>query len=423
LSSLLRCSYSKNDIKNIFLLLNQKHTFFFPQLENGLFPAAHPQLEADYTGYSNIWVRDNIHIAHAHYLCGHTSVALKNITTLTDYFVKHQFRFEKILSEALSFNVPMNRPHIRFDGNRLDEINQQWSHAQNDALGYFLWLFCKLHNEDVITNLTTPQKKLLALFVLYFAKIEYWQDADSGHWEEARKIEASSIGVVIAALLELRKIVIHQRIQYEDNTITVSFLDELIEKGRSQLEQILPAECNQPLNYRRYDAALLFLIFPLSLITDTNMVEQIVSDVTTQLQGDYGVRRYIGDSYWAADYKDKVVAEERTLDVSTDMSSRNQLLQKGQEAQWCIFDPIISIIYGLKYKVSHDAESLKLQTHYFNRALGQITSEDNWLGAFKCPESYYLERGVYVPNDVTPLLWTQANLLMAFKFMEENASN
>ena len=39
---------------------------------------------------------------------------------------------------------------------------------------------------------------------LYFQAIRYWQDEDSGHWEERRKIEASSIGAVVAGLRELR---------------------------------------------------------------------------------------------------------------------------------------------------------------------------------------------------------------------------
>ena len=48
------------------------------------------------------------------------------------------------------------------------------------------------------------ERKLLSLFARYFEKIRYWQDEDSGHWEEARKIEASSIGVVVGALEEFQ---------------------------------------------------------------------------------------------------------------------------------------------------------------------------------------------------------------------------
>jgi hypothetical protein len=44
------------------------------------------------------------------------------------------------------------------------------------------------------------------------------------------------------------------------------------------------------------------------------------------------------------------------------------------------------------------ASDLERQIAHFNRGLGQITS------ALQCPEAYFLERGVYIPNDNTPLL-------------------
>jgi phosphorylase kinase alpha/beta subunit len=50
--------------------------------------------------------------------------------------------------------------------------------------------------------------------------------------------------------------------------------------------------------------------------------------------------------------------------------------------------------------------------------LGQLTGEDCEAGEFKCPELYYMEDGKYIPNDSTPLLWTQANLRVALKKMD-----
>ena len=203
--------------------------------------------------------------------------------------------------------------------------------------------------------------------------------------------------------------------------ITTDFLDVLIAEGKQVLEKILPAECIQPdvNKYRRYDAALLFLTFPIKIV-DERMTKQILSDVIENLQGDYGIRRYLGDSFWFADYKKNLRPELRTADFSDNISTRDRLLKPGQEAQWCIFDPIISIIYGLEYQRDHDEKHLKLQIHYFNRSLGQLTEENSPYGGFKCPELYYLENGHYVPNDTVPLLWTQANLRMAFQFMKSS---
>ena len=41
---------------------------------------------------------------------------------------------------------------------------------------------------------------MLTRLVRYFAAIRFWQDEDSGHWEEQRKVSASSIGTVVAGL-------------------------------------------------------------------------------------------------------------------------------------------------------------------------------------------------------------------------------
>ena len=288
----------------------------------------------------------------------------------------------------------MERSHIRFDGQTLGELAQTWSHAQNDALGYFLWFYCKLTTEGLIK----PQHddlKMLAVFPVYFEAIRYWQDEDSGHWEETRKIEASSIGVVVVGLKLLKQVLAEPSLasscKYKGRLINRQFIDELIAKGIASLNHILPAECIQPApKKRQYDAALLFLIYPLEIVEEA-MADQILNDVITHLQGDYGVKRYLGDSFWAADYKQKLAPDAWTVDFSEDLSARNALLKAGQEAQWCIFDPIISVIYGCKFQKTRHKSFLDRQILYLNRSLGQLTGEDCPFGEFKCPELYYLQ--------------------------------
>jgi hypothetical protein len=194
----------------------------------------------------------------------------------------------------------------------------------------------------------------------------------------------------------------------------------LIAKGDRALSAILPAECVQPPPRRReHDAALLVLIYPLGVVDDS-MGERIVDGVIENLQGEYGVRRYLGDSYWTADYKDKVAEDLLTADVSNAQEIRDRLAKAGEEAQWCIFDPIVSIIAGRRYVSAGAPADLERQTLYLNRALGQITGPDCRHGELRCPEAYYLERGRYVPNDNTPLLWTQANLWLALVAMGQS---
>jgi hypothetical protein len=418
---LIKLKYTVEEIKNLSLFLKEHKTLHFSALRNGLFPAAKPDAETLYTGYKSIWVRDNVYIAHAHYICGDTAVAIKNVNTLKIYFGKHQFRFKGIVAGECDAQNPMNRPHIRFNGENLKEIDQKWAHAQNDALGYFLWLYCKLALDDMLKP-EPDDLNLLMLFPRYWEAIRYWEDEDSGHWEETRKISASSIGAVVTALSVFREY-LEKCGQLETYSDSIRLVDDLIEKGWDKLNKILPYECIQsnPNQYRRFDSALLFLIYPLNILSE-DISNNVLQNVIDNLQGDYGIRRYIGDSYWSADYKKQLIPEARTVDFSEDLSARDALLKPGEEAQWCIFDPIISIIYGLKFQRTGEKAHLEKQTHYINRALGQITGLDCPLGEFLCPESYYLEDGRYVPSDPTPLLWTQANLMAALKFMEKSLS-
>ena len=129
----------------------------------------------------------------------------------------------------------------------------------------------------------------------------------------------------------------------------------------------------------------------------------------------------MGDSYWNADYKMLLEPAQRTVDVSTDMKARNRLLEPGGEAQWCLFDPIICVIHGLRYRRTRDGDALRLQTGHLNRSLRPLTGTDTRFPPLRCPESYYRENGRYVPNDANPLLWTQANLRLALHQMEESA--
>tara|TARA_R110002124_G_scaffold25455_3_gene92283 strand:+ start:300 stop:1601 length:1302 start_codon:yes stop_codon:yes gene_type:complete len=396
--------------------LEEQGTFSFPALENGLFPAA---IAHESTGYQSIWVRDNIHVAHALNAVGKSGPACRAISTLTEYFIKHRDRLDQIISGQASPSEVMKRPHIRFDGNTLGEIDEKWAHAQNDALGYYVWFYCLLLTQGKLEPVSGTLD-LLAAFVRYFESIRFWEDADSGHWEEARKIEASSIGTVVSGLKMLKRYLDQSgnwsQFRYAGTPVSADAVDSLVQQGQAALDEILPAECIQadPLLSRKYDGALLFLICPLGLIQG-ELAETIMEDVRSHLMGDYGIRRYLGDSYWCADYKEMLGEEDRTVDFSDDQSSRDKLLKPGQEAQWCIFDSILSIIYGQRFLQSENQEDLEKQRFHLDRSLNQLTTSESVFGPYKCPESYYLEKGRYVPNDITPLLWTQGNLMMALQ--------
>ena len=430
LDRFLRDQYSIDDVRVIRQQLEESGTFQFPTLPSGLFSAAitHSQ-DLEYTGYQNVWVRDNIHIAHHFYVLGQPDKAVEAVSAIARFFHTQRNKLRDIITGKADPQNVMLRPHVRFDGATLTELSEKWSHAQNDAIGYWLWLGSTLAREGHWLP-TADDVKLLSNFVQYLEAVRFWEDEDSGHWEEARKIEASSIGVATAGLIAVRDYFATMASAQMPFGGTKSFVDQtcrraesLIERGRAALTAILPSECVQadPTKQRRCDSALLFLIYPVRIVSD-EQADQIVSDVVGQLQGPHGIRRYLGDSYWCANYKALLDPQNRTTDFSNDMAARDRLLQPGGEAQWCIFDPILSVIQGERYQATGDPERLRLQTEYVNRSLRQLTGEDSTFPPLRCPESYYLENDRWVPNDITPLLWTQANLRLALHSLEQSLS-
>jgi phosphorylase kinase alpha/beta subunit len=147
------------------------------------------------------------------------------------------------------------------------------------------------------------------------------------------------------------------------------------------------------------------------------MADRILGDVSHELTGHIGIRRYPGDSYWAPDYDVRLASSDQTRDFSDDLAARDALLERrGEEAQWCIFDPMLSALYGQRYLAGGTSIDREAQAWHFTRAVAQVTTE------WRCPELYYLRRGAWVSNPHTPLLWTQANLRLALSGMRATAT-
>lgn len=438
LKPFIKDAYAMKDFSDLQHQLLSHQLLKFRTTQNNFFPAA-ATADSENTGYKYVWVRDNIYVAYTHYILEKHEVAAENLSGLLSYFKKFQFRFDNIIDNPELKEEVMKRPHIRFNGETLTEIDEDWEHAQNDALGYFLWLYCKLANKYFSgsgLSLDTEASLVLLKFVTYFNAIRYWEDADSGHWEEGRKVSASSIGPVVAGLKELNALILSDKIDlslHPDLAPAAKLITNLIEKGESSLNTILPWECRTSENERRYDAALLYLIYPLNVV-NKQQAETILSDVKEALTGEYGIARYPYDSFWCRDFQDldKSIQTAKYTGRQQWLKEHDRAVKRGEEAQWCIFDPIISAIYGEWYQESKDPEYLKLQTLHLNRALGQITGKGNIVSAgagnnepvdipaYRCPELYYIQHNEYTPNVSTPLLWTQANLCIALKLMERS---
>jgi GH15 family glucan-1,4-alpha-glucosidase len=377
-------------------------TLDIPQVENGLFAAVGGTGAGAASGYQHAWLRDNAMIAYSRWRRGDASSALRTLQSLEAFLTTQNSRMSAIIQRPEKKEDVQERPHVRFDASTLRELPQTWSHAQNDALGDVMWLRLLMAGRGGLP-LNSSEVELFGTMARYFGAIEYWRDNDSGPWEEEKKVNSSSVGTVLAALELARRC-------GKDTGAFRAIDGELecwIANGRATLNRQLPFESPPG---RKTDAALLLLIHPLEVIEDPHVADRIVSLVRARLQGGHGIRRYVGDSYFCQDYDEWFSPEEQTADFSNAMEIRNELLRPGCEAQWCVFDPMLSTIYGRRFRAQPDRADLFLkQVRYLNRALAQLT------GGGQCPELYYLKRGEWTPNDHTPLAWTQANLAVAIE--------
>ena len=395
--------YTVETLGTIGKVLAQHRTHEIQPVAHGLFAASPSQTTDSVTGYQNVWVRDNVIVANSFRLRGELAPAVACMRGLTRFFATQLPRFREIIHDPLLKQNANRRPHIRFNAQTLGELKEDWPHAQNDALGQALWLRCVLANSGAMP-FTQDDANIFQLFPEYFAAIEYWRDEDSGAWEEGTKINNSSVGAVVAGLEEMNKCP-HFQAHLER-------LDELIAEGRKRLHQTLPFEAPPE---RLVDSALLLLLHPLNVISDLQTQNAILNLVQARLKGELGIKRYAGDSYFCQDYDQWFTPDEMSSDFSERLQFRDAHLQPNCEAQWCIFDPLLSIIYAQRFLADTSrVEDFHRQVHYFNRSLLQLTA------AGECPELYFLKNGRYIPNAHTPLAWTQANQALALHFMERS---
>lgn len=189
LREFIKNRYFSPDILKISVFLKDRKIFSFPTLDNGLFPAAAVSADTEYIGYANVWLRDNIFLAYSHYVVDESDVAVNNVNSLMAYFKNYQWRFEGIIEGSTNPDNVMKRPHIRFNGVNLEEIDQEWNHAQNDALGYFLWFYCKLAREKLLKPQPDDLKILtLFLFILRKSAIGKTKIVDTGKKTEKSKL-------------------------------------------------------------------------------------------------------------------------------------------------------------------------------------------------------------------------------------------
>ena len=390
---------ANQDARVIRDVLAQNGALDFPTYESGLTPASALSGElGTETGMGFAWVRDNCYAAYALLLAGDQAKASGVVRALLRIFATYEHMLDAVITGAADPNDIMTRPPARVVGDTLG-LTGNWSNAQNDSIGYTLWVVAEFVQHGAL-QLTAEDWDIITKLARYLNTIEYWHDADNGHWEEDRQLHAASIGAVVAGLSAVSDIA----------PATLDWgldLDQLITDGRTALNQSL---IDVPL-----DASVLFLVEPLRIVT-ADQTARIIAMVEQNLRREIGIIRYPNDSYWAADYRDHFGLGDRTADFSDRMDERAKFSLEGHEAQWTIFDPMLSCYYSRRYAETNDEQYLQKSRYYLERSLASYEErEGKWL----VPEAYFFEHGQWVANDHVPLLWSQANLIAALRAIED----
>lgn len=350
--------------------------------------------------------------------------------------LKHHYnyyhRFVDIIEGKAGVHDFSKRPHIRYNPINLQEVQDPWGHAQNDALGYMLFLTFYAANQG---KLNLEQKALAessdgrqpklhvaqreahrfgVLIPLFFEKIEVWKDFDFGAWEDKKAEHASSIGCALAGLKEEKKYVdkhgsLSEKIDGKNYTVTSEMLGKLIRQCEDKLAQILPNEFinSDPEDKRadasrdrKSDSALINALFLGAVAGDPliseSMTVRILDETTNQLCRPIGFARYRFDIW----------------DGRTDRKD----LKENEEAQWSHVAPMISVIYADLFRRTKKEEYFRLQDFFFRRSL--TTVNNRW----RIPEAYVVDPKTrkWVSDANEPLAWAQSVEIMAIIAMKRS---
>jgi GH15 family glucan-1,4-alpha-glucosidase len=323
------------------------------QYKSGLFAASNKKVS---TGYDKSWLRDNFYECIAFEVIGDWETVEKTYTALLTIFLKHESKIDYAINKKPEHKHEYI--HARFHPETFNEFWEDWGNKQNDSIGAILFRIGELEthkNGSVIKN--QDHIRIVNKLVKYLESIEYWQDHDSGMWEENEEIHASSIGACVAGLKAV------------SNLPGIIVPEQLILKGETSLRAILPRESKS----KYVDLALLSLIWPYNIVTNEQR-DIILANVEYHLLRKRGVIRYKNDHYY---------------NKNPDGYS--------EEAEWTFGLSWLAIIYE---KMNEHEKAKK----FINRAL--VCQEKEGV-----PELYFSNSKKF--NENTPLGWSESLFIVA----------
>lgn len=303
--------------------------------------------------YSYVWIRDVCYTVLP-YLTRPCDRYERAYHALLDLFRRYEWKIDIHTKKKPQYLYEYI--HARYDTG-LVEIDQPWGHAQNDAIGLFLWGVAQgvRHGKAVLRD--ENDRVIVEKLVRYLGCVEYWDHADNGMWEENMEVHASSVGACVSGLQAVQLLV------------DVPF--EWMQRGKQTLQRLLPFESDT----KDVDLALLSLIYPHQVV-DRQMARTILDRVTNRLERSRGVIRYENDQYYHA----------------------------GTEAEWCFGFPWLGLCWswlGDHDKVREYADKTR-----------------SILPANGCLPELYIG-GTDRPNGNTPLAWGVAMTMLLLNQVQD----
>lgn len=324
------------------------------RLSNGAYTASTSK------DYYFVWIRDVVYTVLP-FLHDSSDRYEKAYHAMFDLFRSYEWKIDIHTSKKPKYLFEYIHSKYSTD---LKEIPAEWGHAQNDAIGAFLWGVGEGFRNGKKVIRDDVDLRIVQKLVNYLECLQYWQAADNGMWEENMEIHASSIGACVAGLNAVKML--------------VNVNEESIKKGEETLRFLLPRESET----KSTDLALLSLIYPYRVV-DRTIALKIIQNVSSDLERTYGCIRYKNDWYY----------------------------NEGSEAEWCFGFPWLGLCY--------------LELGMFKQALGyiekthKITPEN-----FEVPELYIGAKNI--PNGNTPLAWAVSMVYLFFvkvdNIMKEQAT-
>ncbi|MFT4313399.1 MAG: glycoside hydrolase family 15 protein [Candidatus Woesearchaeota archaeon] len=342
------------DRPNIEQIIDQHLTILRNlQYDSGLFAASSKSVS---TGYDKSWLRDNFYEALAFLIIKDYKTVKKTARALLNIFLKHEYKIDHAIAKKPEHKHEYI--HARFHPETFDEFWEDWGNKQNDAIGAILFLIGELHHQKESVLETDDDYRITQKLVNYLQSLHYWNDADSGMWEENEEIHASSVGACLAGLISVKKIPgIHVPIN-------------VIRNGRITLNKLLPRESPE----KFVDLAELSLIFPYN-VTNYFQTREILKNVEYHLVKKHGVIRYKNDYYY----------------------NKNED-GRSEEAEWTFGFSWLSLIYK---KLGNEEKAKE----YEEKALQTINVQG------EVPELYYSNSNIH--NENSPLGWSESMLIIS----------